>query len=216
MADFVAPNSLFIDVGANLGGYAIPIAKAFPSVEVHAFDPDPIASRKFLANAALNTVPNLHHHQSAAGSRKEIKEFQSVAESELGASSFITPKRTTWKAERIRVRVERLDDVLTARVARVSVIKLDTQGYECEVLSGAQSIVRNDKPVIVFEHQDNNFRVPRDAETAKETLKSFFESHNYVVLYITQHDPNMLFPVRWNMPLEGDLLAIPIADKAAT
>ena len=48
----------------------------------------------------------------------------------------------------------RLDDIVSEPVA---VLKIDTQGFEYNVLLGAQSILKKYRPVVMFEH-DSNFQ----------------------------------------------------------
>ena len=88
---------------------------------------------------------------------------------------------------------------------------MDVQGFEREVLLGAQGLVATHRPAILFEHEDQNFTTAAQAEQAKRDLARFFEEHCYGVFYITRHDPDLLFPVAWDRPLLGDLLALPDA-----
>lgn len=210
IADNITPGSIVLDIGANIGAYSIPLAKAFPDVEIHAFDPDPNAIKRFLRNFSLNPVKNLTYRQAAVGSSPEVKQFQCAPKEELGASSFITPVRENWRAEHAMVEVVRLDELFKKRNKRISVIKIDVQGYENEVLLGTVEIIKSDRPYIIFEHQDNNFLSKADAHNTKMGLQHCFSSNNYKVFYLTRHDPDMMFPVNWNTILDGDLVAIPL------
>jgi hypothetical protein len=51
----------------------------------------------------------------------------------------------------VEVRVERLDDVTEAWAAPVALLKIDTEGYEPEVLLGAQRLIEHHRPIIYLE-----------------------------------------------------------------
>src|SRR6267378_2337937 len=56
LVPFVLPGSLVIDIGANVGAYAIPLARSFPDVEVHGFEPNPPVIARLEENIALNRM----------------------------------------------------------------------------------------------------------------------------------------------------------------
>jgi hypothetical protein len=51
----------------------------------------------------------------------------------------------------LTVRIVRLDDFLDPRVQRLDFLKIDTEGYEPEVLSGAVGLLKRFRPVIYIE-----------------------------------------------------------------
>ena len=55
------------------------------------------------------------------------------------------------KIEAIEVEVRQLDQVLSARKAPITLLKIDVEGGELDVLKGAHAILLSDKPHIVFE-----------------------------------------------------------------
>ena len=75
LADLAQPGSLVLDVGGNIGAYAIPLAKADPSIEVHAFEPNPHAIARFKRNLRLNGVSNVTLHEIALGDRPRNSPF---------------------------------------------------------------------------------------------------------------------------------------------
>ena len=56
----IKPGYTVLDIGANIGWYALTIARLLPDVEVHAFEPIPKTFAYLLANAELNQLPNIH------------------------------------------------------------------------------------------------------------------------------------------------------------
>lgn len=68
MAHFLRPGDGFVDVGANIGVYAL-LAASFVGQDgrVDAFEPVPIAFDRLRENVALNGLGQVHAHQVALG-----------------------------------------------------------------------------------------------------------------------------------------------------
>jgi FkbM family methyltransferase len=204
---FLVPHSILLDIGANIGSFALPLAKAHPEIEVHAYEPNPSALERFQKNISINRVKNVVLKNLAAGRQTGELEFWAFADGDLGGSSFLSPMQKG--SRRITVKMIRLDD-LYPEGKRVCLIKTDTQGYEFEVLEGARGLIQRNHPPILLEHEDDLFAAKSDAEKIKMNLKGFFLDLGYEVFYLTKKDPFLLFPVRWDCILNGDLLALPL------
>lgn len=215
IADLLEPraNTIFIDVGANIGAVTIPLAKTFPDAEVHAFEPNPLAVERLQRNLVLNKTTNVVLHPVGVGANPGRERLYTASCFEIGNSSFLKPAGSADENKSTAIEVETLDNcfcVSTSKVnGRVGLIKIDVQGYEREVLNGATALVLRDRPYIVFEHQDENFTSLEEARDAKHWLLRFFRDNRYTVFYQTHHDPSMMFLVKWDRPLNGNLLAIP-------
>jgi hypothetical protein len=60
-------------------------------------------------------------------------------------------KQSAPKIDSIEVEVRELDDVMKERDFKVSLIKIDVEGGELDVLKGATAILTSDKPILIFE-----------------------------------------------------------------
>jgi FkbM family methyltransferase len=200
------PNCIVLDIGANIGAYTIPLAKAHPEIEVHAYEPNPSALERFQKNMNINGVKNVVLKEVGAGGLTGELELNAFDKRDLAFSSFLPPLKKG--SRKILVKVVRLDDVYQESIKPVCLIKIDTQGYECQILEGAQALIRRYHPPILLEHEDDLFHQKKDSETTKKNLKALFVDLGYEVFYMTKKDPFMLFPVRWDRFLSGDLLAL--------
>jgi FkbM family methyltransferase len=210
MAGLVKPGRLVIDVGANIGGISIPLARAFPESPVHAYEPNPGAQARFRRNLSLNPAANLTLFSQALGRTKGQGRFHGFTGKDLGLSSFLTPRETGETAESIQVEIVCLDQVYLAGDFKVGLIKIDVQGFEIEVLEGAAKLVSRDRPAILFEHEDSLFPSLEEAVRVKKALADFFARRQYEVFYLTRHSSHLFFPVGWDRFLHGDLLALPV------
>ena len=127
---------IVFDVGANTGQSVRSITTLLGSCEVHSFEPGPVAFRQF--ETATREIPNLHRVNAAVGSVSGRQVFLENTYSDM--SSFLRPAKAAWG----NVISKTLVDVITIdeyterhNVERIDLLKIDTQGYELEVLKGA-------------------------------------------------------------------------------
>ena len=131
----------FIDAGANYGIFSIVGGRAVsPGGRVLAVEPNPAVVRALRTSLHLNGLADRVRVEEVAGGREEATATFFVAE--ISGHSSLYPLDET--AEPIEVRVRRLDD-LTEPGSRWSVVKLDTEGAELDILLGMDRI-RADNP----------------------------------------------------------------------
>jgi FkbM family methyltransferase len=149
-------DAIFLDVGANIGTISLSMAQRYPEATVIAVEPTHYAFKKLEKNIALNP-----------GFEGRVRAIQSFLGAELSDdSSFIA--YSSWKVDgskdesqnEIHLGVEKestqkqltIDKLLELEsVDRLDFIKIDTDGYELEVLRGGQKLLAEHKPCIVFE-----------------------------------------------------------------
>ena len=145
----IVPSSLptVLDIGANRGQAARQFLAMFPQAVVHSFEPNPSAA------AALKTRVDSGRskvHVCALG-ESESEMTLHLAEDDVGSSLLPWSPRVapgqhgawTQPAGAIRVPVRRLDavwDELDA--AAPALLKVDTQGFDLQVLRGAGNLLR--------------------------------------------------------------------------
>lgn len=123
---------LFIDVGANVGQYAIPLSRNFRKVV--AIEPNPISYRVLEANIARNKLSNIEVVHSAVTAHK--------------GSVWLMPGShlTTWAVKDdgppgSEVPSVTLDEVLL-NFPQVDLMKVDIEGRELEVLLSSKLLPR--------------------------------------------------------------------------
>lgn len=153
---FINENSIVADIGANIGTFAIPLSRK--AKEVLAFEPVAENLGWLKENILANNAKNITVFPVALGDENsEVKMF-SHNENEYGNYAMIEGKGTEVKT---------LDSV----VSRVDVMKIDVEGCEPVVLRGAERIIREYRPTILFEfsltdlrrHNKKPFRALADA-----------------------------------------------------
>jgi len=145
-----------VDIGANIGAHALPLARGVqPGGRVLAVEPTKLAFEKLCANAELNPAlaPTLDCVHAALVAPGGV----------LPASCY-----ASWKVDRRRDEAHAshggiahdtagaiaitLDDLVAQRgLGMVDLMKLDVDGYECDVLAGAEATLTRAMPTIVLE-----------------------------------------------------------------
>lgn len=165
-----------IDVGANIGNHTSIFAKHFS--HVHSFEPNPHTYKILAFNAGFEdnvTVYNL------GLSNENGNLTLSEVVSNYGASSVVYVKEGS---NNIQIEVRKLDDFYDA-INGVGLIKIDVEGMEYQVLSGALKIINRDCPVIIFEQHDNEFY-----ESGETKSISLLRSLGYEILFYKNKNAN--------------------------
>lgn len=142
LLSLLSPGSTFIDVGANLGFYTIPAAHAVgPSGRVIALEPGP-AHDELVEAISLSALDNVDVRRLGAAEFEGSCTLNEII-GQSGLTSFRTRQGITATSE---IPVSSLDAVARAGgVGRVSVLKIDTEGYEGPVLRGASALLSNNQ-----------------------------------------------------------------------
>ena len=139
------------DVGANTGVFALLAANYASDMDVHAFEPVPRIFDCLVKNARANSLSNLKPVCSA------VTNYDGEARLYIPRSITLPFSASTQEGfreaqERIVVPALKLDTyVITNNIAKVDLLKIDTEGTEHEVLEGAEQILKKDKPLIICE-----------------------------------------------------------------
>lgn len=149
----------FVDVGANVGLWTLPLAHK--NITVHAFEPGPKQRRILMARS--REYPNVHVYPFALGEHQ--CETQLYLHQSSGHDSIIRVMGD-YIGSKVSVTVRALDSF---RLRNVGLIKIDTEGYEVPVLLGARQTILKDKPRLVIEvHRPYHEQLQRITKTLKQ------------------------------------------------
>lgn len=151
----VKPGFVVLDIGANIGAHALPMARlAGPEGHVHAFEPMSWARGKLKRNMSLNpAITNITIHPIALSddNREEDVTF-SCSWPLSGAEEGELHPYHGGRSMTETVRLAKLDDYVGEKgIDRVDFIKLDVDGFEYKVVSGARDTLARHKPTIIME-----------------------------------------------------------------
>jgi FkbM family methyltransferase len=154
----VVPGSVVLDIGANIGAHALPLASMVGNKgKVIAFEPTDYAYEKLTRNIELNQELKLRITAIQAmlvGSNQDIKP-ESIPSSwslEQNDSSNKHPVHLGEYQSLEKARMLRLDDWCNEKkLDRLDLVKIDVDGYEIDVLKGAVNTLNKYTPIIMME-----------------------------------------------------------------
>ncbi len=205
-------DALVMDVGANIGSITLPLAQIVKNGKVFAFEPTHYAFGKLKRNLELN--PELCQRVEA------IQTFVSDRDYEE-AGVRVT---SSWRLDSIEGDVHpvhgglhkecvsqhlRLDTFVADRkLQRVDLIKIDTDGHEWAVLSGAKETIRKFRPVVLFELA---LYLLEENHVSYEMIETYFSGLGYRLMSAESGQSISSATVLSMVPKNGslDVIALP-------
>lgn len=174
--DFIQKNfnekGVFLDVGANIGLMSIYAAHNFPSAKVLAYEAHPETYRILESNISLNHKKNIKTYQMAAGAHTGMVEiFDNWSVNRGGAST----KYGDPGSSGINVDMVVLDEVLDEEP---TMIKIDVEGAELDVLMGLKKTIEKSHPVLIVEVSKD-----RAKQGEVEEIYSFIQGFKLYSIY---------------------------------
>lgn len=171
LKEHVRRGHVAFDVGAHLGFFTLLLARLVgEDGTVVSVEPDPFMGPKLQANLEKNEVANVRVVRAAAGTLSEQRRFSPGGGGGIGHladDGEIEVKGTTL-------------DQLARSYGTPSLIKIDVEGGELEVLEGASNVLTTAKPVLVVEVHDEQM----ESDTSK-----LLRAMGYEISFI-QDDPS--------------------------
>lgn len=147
LARYLRPGSVFYDVGANIGFFAILAARLVgPTGRVVAFEPSPTNAEALRRNVGLNGFMHVDVIEAAAGAEPGEATLQ------LGVISGTNSIKFHRTAGTVTVPLVTLDEIRRQRgLPAPTLVMLDCEGAEIDVLRGMAATIREVRPVIMVE-----------------------------------------------------------------
>lgn len=190
-SEFENNGGVIMDIGANIGFHSLYLAHSFPQAEVFAFEASPRVFKDLNLNLSLNKCDNLNIFNLPLGAQSGEMVFYEPSGKGIenrGLGSF-NPENVPENFTEVILQVNTVDAVIAERLkegSKVSMMKIDVQGHECEVLDGAVCCLSEHRPVIFMELEMANFDSPMKA---LDEFRSRFEELNYSAYRISNSDP---------------------------
>lgn len=173
---FVRPNSIGIDVGANVGQMSILLSeKIGPSGRIISIEADPFIFSYLAQNVKLNkreniTLLNLAAYETSGQflsyPKPDFKRFKSYGSYGISLESKDLRRVLTLAIDDLHIQSD------------VCFIKVDTQGSDLHVLRGAEKTIRKYKPAVLFEFEE---QFQNEFKTSWNDYESFIKSIDYKI-----------------------------------
>lgn len=148
---FALTNSVFknikkriaIDVGANIGNHTFFLSKHFD--KVFSFEPEiqnyQILSANFYKKDSVSTI------NMGLSDKDEFKYMQQEIQGNKGSLKI------TNRKSNLKINLTKMDNYFlnSPNIKQIDLIKVDTEGYEYKVFTGASMILDASSPILIFE-----------------------------------------------------------------
>ena len=173
---------VFVDVGANIGYFSMLAATIVgPEGSVYSFEPIPRLCSQLKKSAAVNNFTTIHCIEKGCGAKHEEMTLH-VSHSNIGGSSVV---KKFSADETCEISVTTLDSECVG-MKQIDVIKIDVEGFEYEVLLGAEKIITQHSPKFIIELSPSTYE-HRDSELSRKIL-TLLDSYYYNIFDIDNQE----------------------------
>ena len=182
LQSFVKPGAVVLDVGAHIGTFTVPLARAVGAEgHVYAFEPVKGSLRLLERNIAANDVKS-----NATATHCLVTDVAGEYTAQL-SDDHTSAAHFTRASEPLegdaRLWTTTLDE-WGSRLERLDVLKVDTEGMELRVLRSGRGLIERFRPVIMVEVCGDH--LARQGDTAAE-LGRFLRGLGYRFFYNLGH-----------------------------
>lgn len=186
---FIKKGDLVIDIGANIGDTTVPMALAAGNTGIAlGFDPNPYVYKILEINSSLNKEKQ-HIVPLPYAITVDDEEFYYVSSEASFANGAISSTKESMHGKFIfpdKIKGVNLQSLLEKnynnKLDSFSFIKIDTEGYDKEIIKSLSGLIQKYKPVIVAES------FGKSSPKAKEELYNVIEKHGYEIFYFEDFD----------------------------
>ena len=185
---FIKSGTDSIDVGVYRGVYSYEMSKY--SEKVHSFEPNPIIF-KYINKNLKKFIKNIHLYNFALSNQNKTMNLKipirnSNSNKEIFEEYYEMGKATIHNEnnfenyENFEIQTKKIDEFNFDN--KISLIKIDVEGHELEVIEGAKNTIKKDKPILLVEIEKQY--------TKKEVAESinFINSLGYKSYYFNKKD----------------------------
>jgi FkbM family methyltransferase len=194
----ITPGAVVLDVGANVGVSAMMMARwCGPEGHIYAFEPSPNPKQLLTEHLRMNGLSDrVTVCPSALSDAEGSTTFYASGISGKAALSGVNIGQSS---EQIQVPVTTIDAYCQSKNIKPSLIKIDVEGFEFNVLNGARNTLKKFRPSILVElHPMNWPALGIDVGWAAEQLREL----NYTATAVekqsdvlSEHGHTMLHPI---------------------
>lgn len=165
-----------VDVGANVGQSALLFARVWPAARIHAFEPIASTFERLVANVSgCERITPVH---TALGARAGTATVDLQRGASNNSISYSDAAARVGVVE--TVSIDTLDRYARDRgLERIDLLKVDCEGYDLEVLRGAEALLSEGR--IGFVQAEAGMNPANEKHVPLGEIQSFLEGRGYVL-----------------------------------
>ncbi len=148
LLSFVRDDTVFVDIGANLGFYSLQIARRIHAFgKVYAFEPHQRLVELARRSAYLNGLANVISYYPVGLSDKNSPAKFAYPPGHLGGGAIMTGKSDNFSVIDSEIRTL---DSLFGNEFKCDLMKIDVEGHELSVLRGMPNVLKNSRKLKIL------------------------------------------------------------------
>jgi FkbM family methyltransferase len=130
-----------VDIGANVGLYSL-YAKFLPNSQFYSYEPYKFTYDLLNDNIELNNITNVQTYNIGLSDKKG-KTILNVCLSQDGLNTMGANPLRFNDIHQVEVEINTLDNIFYNNNIKVDFIKIDTEGWEYNILQGGEKTIKN-------------------------------------------------------------------------
>jgi len=179
------PFSVFIDIGVNIGQTLLKVKAIDPRIRYIGFEPNPVCVYYTEYLIRLNSIKNTSINCFGLGAVTALAQLHFLGAEDTRATLNRTETSPSDLNNQRQVAVWALDDIdLEISQEERVVVKVDVEGFELEVFTGARNFILKHRPILFFEvlpHQGLDKNIQRS-----KLLFNLLRDHQYNIFLLNQ------------------------------
>jgi len=168
----------FFDIGSCWGIYSLRLAKKFSNLDIIAYDPIKRNIERLKNSIIKNKISNIHALKIAVGDKKG---FVTLGATETYSPNYEINEKNAVITEKCEI--DTLDNLHNDIKDKFIVLKIDTEGFEFNVLKGAKELILNNKVFCQIEIKNDNY----------QQVFSFLKKNNFKLVSINKFNKTDYF-----------------------
>lgn len=141
--------SVFYDIGAHVGLFSVAASRLIPGCTIYAFEPMPDNFEVLKSHLQINNIKEVQPFQYAVSNIEGEVSFTNMGSSE--GNTYINQSPAFKNASSVfTVKSVFIDDLIALGYKPPSIIKIDVEGAELDVLKGAVETIKRYRPVVLL------------------------------------------------------------------
>ncbi len=192
---YVKPGTVALDIGGHIGTHTLNLSRIVgESGKVHVFEPQAKMFCELALNMHLNRCKNVVlHHRALGSSEKWIEMFiPKEAWTERFGKTIVNEGHGTVielpeNFNGDRTQMIRLDSL---NLDNISLIKMDVEGFEMEVIRGGLETIKRNHPIMIieiFQNDETAIRIKEIEELGYMHLPLGVDNYLFIPLKLLEH-----------------------------
>ena len=177
---YIKEDTIVLDVGANFGQLSVLLSKYKKNVEVYSFEASKYIFEILKKNVQINNANVRSFHNLVGNYTKQelLIKKSNISKFNTYGSNMIEKIDTenTNNPNVEKINSIRIDDLSFNK--KISLMKIDVQGYDLEVLRGSKGTILKQRMPIIFEYEED---FAKDFNYTFKSFENFIDEINYKI-----------------------------------